>query len=185
MSMSHARFVIPLAMLGSVPAMPAAALLPAVYSFSTGDPDGSMATAARPGMPAEPFEIESADDFVLTNTTSITSATFTGLVPAGIERQPGVVVEIYRVFPRTDSDVGRTSGSPTFSTTQVPTRVNSPSDVAFDERDAATGLSFTTTVLERELHRGQLGDTGRHPSQTEPNHGRRRSGHGRRSGVQR
>ncbi len=49
MSMSHARFVIPLAMLGSLPAMPAAALLPAVYSFSTGDPDGRMATASRPG----------------------------------------------------------------------------------------------------------------------------------------
>jgi hypothetical protein len=38
------------------------------------------------------------------------------------------VVEIYRVFPK-DSDVGRTSGPPTFSTPQVPTRANPPSDV--------------------------------------------------------
>ena len=144
MSMSHARFVIPLAMLGSLPAMPAAALLPAVYSFSTGDPDGLIATAARPESTGK-FEIESADDFVLTNTTSITSATFTGLVPAG-SSATGVVVEIYRVFP-TDSDVGRTSGSPTFSTDQVPTRVNSPSDIALDERDAAIG-QFSTTVLD-------------------------------------
>ena len=65
MSMSHARFVIPLAMLGSLPAMPAAALLPAVYSFSTGDPDGLIATAARPDSTGK-FEIELADDFVLT-----------------------------------------------------------------------------------------------------------------------
>jgi hypothetical protein len=45
--------------------------------------------------------------------------------------------------------VGRTSGPPTFSTTQVPTRVNSPSDVAFDSRNSlpAGGLSFTTTLL--------------------------------------
>jgi hypothetical protein len=52
-----------------------------------------------------------------------------------------VVVEIYRVFPAL-SDVGRTSGPPTFSTTQVPTRVNSPSDVALDSRDSTSGLTF-------------------------------------------
>jgi hypothetical protein len=58
-----------------------------------------------------------------------------------------VVVEIYRVFPK-DSDVGRTSGPPTFSTSQVPTRVNSPSDVALDSRDSAGGtLSFTTSLM--------------------------------------
>jgi PEP-CTERM motif len=142
MSRSHARFVIPLALLGSLPAMPAAAQTP--FFFSTGDPDGKIATAARPDK-GEPFEIEAADDFVLTNTTSITSATFTGLVPAGAS-PVNVIVEIYRVFPN-DSDVNRTSGSPTFSTTQVPTRVNSPSDVAFDERDNGTGLSFSTSLL--------------------------------------
>jgi hypothetical protein len=35
--------------------------------------------------------------------------------------------------------VGRTSGPPTFSTQNVPTRVNSPSDVAFDERQFSAG----------------------------------------------
>jgi PEP-CTERM motif len=135
MSMSHARFVIPLALLASLPAMPAAALLPAVYSFSTGDPDGRMATATRPDAG---FEIESADDFVLTHSTSITSATFTGLLPAGATVGE-VVVEIYRIFPL-DSTVPP-SGN-------VPSRVNSPSDVAFGERDSATGsLNFTTGVL--------------------------------------
>jgi hypothetical protein len=58
------------------------------------------------------------------------------------------VVEIYRVFPN-DSDVGRTSGPPTFSTPNVPTRVNSPSDVALLSRDSAAGeLTFQTGVLQ-------------------------------------
>jgi hypothetical protein len=58
-----------------------------------------------------------------------------------------VVVEIYRVFPQ-DSDVGRTSGPPTFSTSQVPTRVNSPADVELDSRDSSSStLSFTPHTL--------------------------------------
>lgn len=116
------------------------------FSFSTGLPDGLMATASRLDSPGK-FEIESADDFVLTRGTSITSATFTGLLPAGATIGE-VQVEIYRVFPN-DSNVGRTSGPPTFSTPQVPTRVNSPSDVALDSRNSlpAGGLSFTTTDL--------------------------------------
>ena len=44
------------------------------------------------------FEIELADDFVLTSTTRIDSATFTGLMPVGATPED-VVVEIYRVFP--------------------------------------------------------------------------------------
>jgi hypothetical protein len=142
---THARLAIPLALLGCLPAMPAGALLPAVYSFSTGDPDGLMATASRPDS-AGNFEIETGDDFVLTTTTSITSATFTGLL-TGDGSVSNVRVEIYRVFPN-DSDVGRTNGSPTFSTPNVPTRVNSPSDVAFSEVDAADGsLRYSTDVL--------------------------------------
>src|SRR5262245_61472532 len=92
------------------------------------------------------IEHESADDFILTSANLITSATFTGLVPAGATIQQ-LVVEIYRVFPA-DSDVGRTSGPPTFSTPQVPTRMNSPSDVEFVGRDSAAGeLTFSTAVL--------------------------------------
>jgi len=117
----------------------------APFFFSTGDPDGKIATASRPdGMT---FEIETADDFVLTETTQITSATFTGLVPTNASPTQ-VVIEIYRVFPR-DSDVGRTSGAPTFSTSNVPTRVNSPADVAFDTRDSSVAgeLVFATSTL--------------------------------------
>jgi hypothetical protein len=58
-----------------------------------------------------------------------------------------VVVEVYEVFPNL-SNVARTSGPPTFSTSQVPTRVNSPSDVELDDRNsAANTLTFTTTTL--------------------------------------
>ena len=137
MVMSHARFAIPLALLGCFPAMPAQALLPAVYTFSTGSPDGLMATASRPDSSGK-FEIETGDDFVLTSTTSLTSATFTGLL-TGDGSVSNVRVEIYRVFPL-DSDAGRTP--------QVPTRANSPSDVAFLDTDwASGGLRFTTGVL--------------------------------------
>src|SRR5262245_36634531 len=77
------------------------------FFFSTGNPDGKMATASRPES-AGKIEIESADDFALTQTTAITQASFTGLVPAGANVSR-VVLEIYRVFPN-DSDVNRTSG---------------------------------------------------------------------------
>jgi hypothetical protein len=116
--------------------------------FSTGNPDGKMAAATQPSSTGK-FEIETGDDFVLTSESSITSATFVGLLPAGTPLMDigEVVVEIYRVFPA-DSDVTRTSSPPTFSTTQVPTRVNSPSDNAFADRDSAAGnLSFTPGVI--------------------------------------
>jgi hypothetical protein len=118
------------------------------FFFSTGTVNNSMATASRPDTPGK-FEIEAADDFVLTGSqTSLTSATFTGLLTGASPTIGEIRVEIYRVFPN-DSNVGRTSGPPTFSTPQVPTRVNSPSDVALDDRDSTLGggLSFTTTVL--------------------------------------
>jgi hypothetical protein len=117
------------------------------FFFSTGIADGKIATASRPSS-AGKIEIESADDFALTQHTVLTSATFTGLLTGGVTTDIGEIrVEIYRVFPL-DSDVGRTSGPPTFSTPQVPTRVNSPSDVELDDRDTATGnLSVTTSIL--------------------------------------
>ena len=104
--------------------------------FSTGNPDGLLGSASRPSTVGR-AEVESADDFLFTSSTQITSATFTGLIPtaSSVSR---VVVEIYRVFPL-DSDSARTPN--------VLTRVNSPSDVAFDSRSSASSLSFSTTVL--------------------------------------
>ncbi len=134
---------------GLLTALPAAAT---PFFFSTGNPDGKIATATRPS-DATKFEIESADDFVITGSTKLTSATFTGLLTGGVTTANigEVRVEIYRVFPA-DSNVARTSGPPTFSTTQVPTRVNSPSDVEFDDRDTASGnLAFSTKVLSNSF----------------------------------
>jgi len=116
------------------------------FSFSTGLPDGRMATGSRTDSPGK-IEIESADDFIVPiQGVHLTNATFTGLIPTGVSLSDitQVQVEIYRVFPN-DSNVGRTSGPPTFSTPQVPTRVNSPSDVAFDTRNSLSGggLNFT------------------------------------------
>src|SRR5215813_14621769 len=111
-------------------------------------PNNMMAVAVRPEVGSS-FEIEAGDDFVLGSQTLITSASFVGLFVGGTGTPSisDLVVEMYRVFPN-DSDVGRTSGPPTFSTSQVPTRVNSPSDVAFDSRDSVAGqLAFTSSVL--------------------------------------
>jgi PEP-CTERM motif len=111
-------------------------------------PNNLMATAVRPD--TAPFEIEAGDDFLLATGARINSASFVGLsvpTPGTTTAISQVLIEIYRVFPA-DSNVGRTSGPPTFSTPQVPTRVNSPSDVALDSRDsAANQLTFTSSVL--------------------------------------
>jgi hypothetical protein len=95
----YVRVAFPLALFDLVPAVPAAA---DTFLFSTGNPDGLIATASRPAS-AGKLEIESADDFVLTGETAITSATFTGLLPTGapLSDVSDVVVEIYRVFPTT------------------------------------------------------------------------------------
>jgi hypothetical protein len=123
---------------------------PSAFGFSTGVPDGKVATITEPASArTSNVEYESADDFALNTETRIQQATFTGLITGGATPRDvsQVVVEIYRVFPN-DSDVGRTSGPPTFSTDKVPTRVNSPSDVALDRRDSSNEeLKFGTQVL--------------------------------------
>jgi hypothetical protein len=163
MSKTHARLAIPLSLLGSVFALPAAA---DTTFFSTGSPDGKTATATRPESSGK-FEIESADDFVLFAGRSITDATFTGLIsgaPFDTSHIGEVRVEIYRVFPAL-SDVTRTSGSPTFSTSQVPTRVNSPSDVELDDRDTASdNLKFTTTDMGSFTAGNSVQPGGIHPA---------------------
>ena len=132
--------------LGLASALSAPAVADSILFSTNPSPDGAMAMASRPGVGGK-VEIEAADDFFTTTPVRINSATFTGLLTGTNPTVGEVVVELYHVFPL-DSDVGRTSGPPTFSTSQVPTRVNSPSDVEFDDRDTAKGnLSFTTTTL--------------------------------------
>lgn len=107
----------------------------APFFFSTGDSDGLVGTGSRPTGPSG-IEIESADDFILSQATSITGATFNGLVPLGAV-VTALRLEIYRVFPADSNNPP--SGN-------VPTRDNSPSDVAFQEREGAD-LGFTTSNL--------------------------------------
>ena len=130
-----------------------------VYNNLT--PNNQMAIASRPGSTGS-FEIEAADDFNLSSSSLITSASFVGLVVGGAT-SPSItdmVLEMYRVFPL-DSDPTRTPN--------VPTRTNSPSDVAFDSRDASSGLTFTTTVLSNSftaLNSVQPGGIHAKPNQT-------------------
>lgn len=132
------------------------------FFFSTGDPDGRMGMASRPAS-AGLFGIETADDFVLSQQTKISSATFTGLLTGRATAADigSVGVEIYRVFPD-DSNVARTSGAPTFSTSLVPTRVNSPADVAFDTR-TGSGLGFSVSSLGNFTVANSVQPGGIHP----------------------
>ena len=128
------------------------------FFFSTGSPDGLIATLSRTASPGK-LETETADDFATTTTTVITNATFTGLLIGGattsfkhtavkiapcyqepVVHVKDVEIELYHVVPidSTFPPDGR-----------VNTRVNSPSDNNFAAADAAVPgqLTFTTKVL--------------------------------------
>jgi hypothetical protein len=125
------------------------------FFFSTGNPDGRMAMASRPSSAGQ-IEIEAADDFVLTSPTSLTSATFIGLLPSGgsLLDVVDVRVEIYRVFPK---DSGPFDNN-------VPTRNNSPSDVEFADRDsAAHNLTFTPGIINSSFTAANSVLNGIHP----------------------
>lgn len=118
-------------------ALPAAA---AAFSFSTGNPDGRIATLSRTDGAGGP-EVETADDFILSQRTIIDRASFTGLIPTGSSASSvsRVQVELYKIFP------GDSANPPSG---RVPTRVNSPADNEFAGRDTRDGdLTFTMTVL--------------------------------------
>ncbi len=147
-------FLAMLLTVGLLAAIPAAA---DSLIVNTGNPDGLMAMASRPGTAGQ-MEIEAADDFILTGALSVTGGSFVGLMPsdASLSSISEVVVEIYRVFPN-DSTLPA-SGN-------VLTRVNSPSDVAFGSRDsAAGGLSFTPALLSNSFTTNNSVLNGIHPS---------------------
>ena len=108
------------------------------FSFTTGAPDGRLGALARKASPGK-IETETADDFLLDQTTVITHAKVIGLVPAGtpLSDIKDVEVEFYHNFPL--DSVTPPSG-------KVPTRDKSPSDVEIDTatRDASAGtLTFS------------------------------------------
>jgi len=129
----------------------------ASFTFTTGSPDGAMAMATRPASAG--VEIEPADDFILSSCTTLTSATFTGLLvgAANVSNVTEVDVEIYRVFPL-DSDTNRTI--------TVPTRNNSPADVAFVSRASTSGggLTFAGSTVNPTFSAANSVLNGIHPS---------------------
>ncbi len=137
----------------------AAAGVPALadsFFFSTGNPDGKIATLSRPASRGQ-LETETADDFVLRQATTINSATFTGLFPTGapLSSVTDVEIELYHVFP-VDS-VNPPDG-------KVATRVNSPADNQFAAFDSATGaLKYTTTLLNPSFSAANTIVNGVHP----------------------
>lgn len=112
------------------------------FFFSTGDPDGKIGTLSRPASPGL-SQTETADDFILSQTTSITQATFFGLLPSGtpLSSISNVEIELYHVFPKDSADPP--SGN-------VPARANSPADVeiASATRDGTAGtLGFSASLV--------------------------------------
>jgi hypothetical protein len=110
------------------------------FFFTTGSPDGRLASLSGPATSSK-LETETADDFIVSETTVIRGAIITGLVVpnAALPSIENVEVEIYRVFP---NDSRPPSGN-------VPSRANSPSDVEIEiaTRDASRGtLAFDAAL---------------------------------------
>ncbi len=139
----------------------------ASFGFSTGNPDGKIATLSRPPSPGK-IQTETADDFiVVSNTTLISQATFTGLIPSGapLSSAVNVEIEIYHVFS-IDSDTNRTL--------HVPTRANSPSDVEIDDatRDGLAGsLSFSVALVNASFTASNSVVNGIHAATNQTTHG--------------
>jgi len=129
------------------------------FFFSTGSPDGLIATLSRPSSPGQ-LQTETADDFLLAQATRLDSATFTGLLPLGapLSSVTRVEIELYHVFP------GDSTNPPSG---HVPMRANSPGDVEIgaDTRDSVGGsLSFITTFLSTNFTANNSVVNGIHPS---------------------
>jgi hypothetical protein len=116
------------------------------FTFSTGNPDGLIATLSRVASPGK-LETETADDFMTKQATILNSATFIGLLPSGtpLSAVTQVEIELYHVFPIDSTEP---------PDRRVLTRMNSPSDNNFAARDSNVPgqLSFTTTLLNPTFH---------------------------------
>jgi len=116
------------------------------FFFSSGTPDGLLGTFSQPAS-TDHLETETADDFILTDTTSIAQATITGLIQRGtpLASIGNLEVEVYHVFPKDSADPP--SGN-------VPARTNAPADVEIDSatRDGSLGtLSFDASLLDESF----------------------------------
>ena len=116
----------------------------APFFFTTGNADGKLGALSR----SDSIETETADDFILDQTTVISGATITGLVlRADVAGIASVEVEVYHRFPEDPLDTFPPSGN-------VPSRTNSPSDNEIDTatRDANDGtLTFSYSSLTADF----------------------------------
>jgi len=100
-------------------------------------PDGKVGSTSGNSSGSDGLETETADDFSLATTSQIKSGSFTGLIPTGATIS-SVGIEIYKVFPA-DSTFPPDG--------KVPSRTNSPADVAFREQS----VNFTTSLLSNNV----------------------------------
>lgn len=112
-----------------------ASRLAAQQAFSTGLPDGRM--AMRSSQTVGGPMVQTADDFLLTQSARIAGGTFTGLLSSPSDIQ-SISISFFHVFP---FDSQNPPGG------AVPTRVNSPADAAFQTFSSGTDFSFATTLL--------------------------------------
>jgi hypothetical protein len=136
------------------------------FTFSTGNADGRLASLSQPAA-ALKLETETADDFILSETTSIKGATITGLIPAGtpLSSIKNVEIEVYHVFPGDSVDP---------PSNRVPTRQNSPGDVEIDSatRDGSGGtLAFSARLLQAGVSVQNTVVTGIHTAPANVTHG--------------
>jgi hypothetical protein len=111
------------------------------FFFTTGNPNGLLGALSRRSNVGL-VETETADDFALQETTIITGATITGLIPLGtsVDDIKDLEVEVYHVFPL--DSVNPPSGN-------VPTRANSPADLEI--RTATRARSAGTLETEASV----------------------------------
>jgi hypothetical protein len=127
-----------------------------VTLFSTGSPDGKIATLSQSAGPGQ-LETETADDFVLGQAALVSNASFIGLLPTGasLSSVTGIEIELYHVFP------GNSTNPPDGL---VPSRVNSPGDNEFAAFDSGLGsLTFSTSILNSSFTAANSVVTGIHP----------------------
>jgi hypothetical protein len=121
------------------------------FFFTTGNPNGLLGALSRRSNVGQ-VETETADDFALQETTIITGATITGLIPLGtsVDDIKDLEVEVYHVFPL--DSVVPPSG--------VPVRANSPSDLEIRRHARVREPRDRRERPEHKFRRNQHG--GRH-----------------------
>ena len=131
------------------------------FFFTTGNADGLLGALSRSDSPGK-VETETADDFVLTQTTIISGATIVGLVNAAVANITNVEVEVYNRFrwTRSVSSVGATCSRA--STRRRTSKSMPPRAMEAWERSVLPQRQLSAN-FHRTEHRGK-----RHQPESEP-----------------